>query len=209
MSVGFEFGELQQIIPGHPLRPGGHEFADDDHVLVTEWGDVLPSVEFSAESLVLLKRIADDPNLFDEPCVTTLAQYLAPKLSLDGQYGCWQLPLHTRTKGHRLYYPQVNIASLGFRGYQAHRASMSILMGVELPAGARLERQVDHRCRNQTCCNPYHLEVVDLVENNRRKNLALNRAKQGDLFQLSVHAPGRVTFGGLYALIEAVNGRQA
>lgn len=32
-----------------------------------------------------------------------------------------------------------------------------------------LRRDVDHKCNNRLCCNPYHLEIVTPKENHRRR----------------------------------------
>lgn len=46
------------------------------------------------------------------------------------------------------------------RPMAAHRASL-LLAGLEIPAGM----EVDHLCRNRSCVNPAHLEVVTGREN--------------------------------------------
>ena len=45
----------------------------------------------------------------------------------------------------------------------SHRAVWEFLVG-EIPAGL----EMDHLCRNPTCCNPEHLEPVTPIENVRR-----------------------------------------
>lgn len=46
-----------------------------------------------------------------------------------------------------------------------HRVVYKMLVG-PIPEGM----EIDHLCRNKSCCNPHHLEVVTRAENNRRMN---------------------------------------
>lgn len=50
----------------------------------------------------------------------------------------------------------------GIRQY-AHRALFEFAHGLTLG-----ERELDHRCRTPSCCNPDHLEIVSRSENCRR-----------------------------------------
>jgi HNH endonuclease len=53
-----------------------------------------------------------------------------------------------------------------YRHWKAHRFAYTVLVG-PLPDDAPL----DHTCKNPSCCNPAHLEVVMVTENNRRQQL--------------------------------------
>ena len=56
---------------------------------------------------------------------------------------------------------------------QAHRVSYEAFIG-PIPGGMH----IDHLCRNRSCCNPEHMEVVTLAENVRRGRVGENnRAK--------------------------------
>lgn len=52
----------------------------------------------------------------------------------------------------------------------AHRASLIVLRGMDLPRGR--DKHVDHVCRNALCVNPDHLELVTADENMRRSRIA-------------------------------------
>jgi hypothetical protein len=46
----------------------------------------------------------------------------------------------------------------------AHRVAWALHHGRQIP----VDMTIDHRCRNRTCCNPAHLDVMTNVENGRR-----------------------------------------
>lgn len=48
--------------------------------------------------------------------------------------------------------------------YAAHRISFEIFRRTKIP----LDMVIDHLCRNRSCVNPFHLEIVTLSENNLR-----------------------------------------
>lgn len=70
--------------------------------------------------------------------------------------GCWECSYAKDTSG----YPQVSYLS---RMELAHRAMFVAAKGV-IPTAL----QLDHLCRNRTCCNPAHLEAVLSRENTLR-----------------------------------------
>lgn len=61
------------------------------------------------------------------------------------------------------------------KNYQAHRLCYELFTGNKIP----LDMCIDHICRNRSCVNPQHLEIVTNQENLRRGNgvAAINRRK--------------------------------
>ena len=210
MSEYLHVGPIQQELAPHPLQPEGHRFKDTDLLLVTEWGDVLPPVEFSLQQIERVQNIETSLpietnvpiSLFDHQIadrVVILATYLAPKLTFDENTGCWRLPLKAETdEKNRARYPCVTVKKLGYDNQLAHRATVETFMGIPLPRGERPPTNVDHRCRVHACCNPYHLEAVTSGENNRRKEIARKRATMPELFQIPHDTV--MTFGELAVL---------
>jgi hypothetical protein len=78
--------------------------------------------------------------------------------------GCWNWLGSHNGDG----YGKVNFAK---RRYLTHRVSYELLVG-KIPEGL----QIDHLCRNKSCCNPAHLEVVTRTENLQRQAAAKVRA---------------------------------
>jgi hypothetical protein len=69
--------------------------------------------------------------------------------------GCWHWIGYLSSRGYgRAWFERKQVA--------AHRAALKLLRGVDVPSGM----EVDHLCRNRSCVNPDHLEVVD-----RRTNI--------------------------------------
>lgn len=85
--------------------------------------------------------------------------------------GCW---IWTGTKNAK-GYGQLGVGS---QPEYAHRIAVR-LDGRSLPEGM----QVDHLCRNPSCVNPQHLEVVTAAKNMRRRNLQSRLTPQN-------HQPG-------------------
>ncbi len=71
--------------------------------------------------------------------------------------GCWQWTGARSSSG----YGQVGISGVS---KSTHRVAYELLVGA-IPDGL----QIDHLCRNKTCCNPVHLEPVTNRENNLRR----------------------------------------
>lgn len=76
--------------------------------------------------------------------------------------GCWIWTGCSNGKGYGHYFVR-RAQDSGARMKLAHRISFETLVG-SVPAGLDL----DHLCRNRSCCNPLHLEAVTRQENARR-----------------------------------------
>jgi len=64
---------------------------------------------------------------------------------------------HSRNNGY-------GITSIKRRTFVSHRIAYALWHG----RPPRVDRPIDHLCRNKLCCNPRHLEVVTKRENERR-----------------------------------------
>jgi hypothetical protein len=73
--------------------------------------------------------------------------------------GCWEWRGALQPNGYGTFgvSPTKNV--------RAHRASFEIAKG-PIPPGL----EIDHLCRNRSCCNPAHLEAVTHQENKRRES---------------------------------------
>lgn len=80
--------------------------------------------------------------------------------------GCWEWKRSRNNMG----YGRV---SIGRNMYLAHRVSYSVFVG-EIPDGF----VVRHRCDNPSCCNPDHLEVGTMRDNQQD---CLRRGRRSDL----------------------------
>jgi hypothetical protein len=74
--------------------------------------------------------------------------------------GCWQWTASVTSKG----YGMVSVSGTSRR---AHRVAYELLIR-RIPEGL----QIDHLCRNTSCVNPAHMELVTAAENLRRANAA-------------------------------------
>jgi hypothetical protein len=81
------------------------------------------------------------------------------------QSGCWEKTGKKDKDGYKFF-------SISGRDQRAHRYSYEIHKG-KIPEGL----VIDHLCKNEGCCNPDHLEVVTVAENNRRGEL-ITRLKE-------------------------------
>jgi len=101
--------------------------------------------------------------------------------------GCWQWLGSCTSEGYGSFW-------LDGRNRHAHRLSYELLVGA-IPE----HRQLDHLCRNRSCVNPAHLEVVTRRTNIvRGESPAATRARQThcihghrfDLFNTEFHQNG-------------------
>lgn len=89
-----------------------------------------------------------DPEIVRRICANT---------AYNPESGCWHWMGYKDLKG----YGQVH-----WRGQArwVHRLTYAAFIG---PIADRL--QIDHTCRNPSCCNPAHLEAVTALENRKRQ----------------------------------------
>lgn len=81
------------------------------------------------------------------------------KVKVNPGTGCWEWQAAKRD-GYGNYSVQVDG---NHRNVSAHRFAYEALVG-PIPEGF----EIDHLCKNRSCCNPSHLEVVTGTENTRR-----------------------------------------
>ena len=175
-------GRFPLQLPPDPLLPEGHDFTQSE-VLITEWGGILPSVDFSRQQFEELIRTATTPQIPQSEEVILFAQYLASRegFVFDEKTGCWKLPLKAfYDEKRRAKYPHITIGALGIKSQKAHRTSLAILRGITVG-----DMSVDHLCRAHSCCNPYHLEAVDKGTNTLRGARARKAEIVPSLFQQS------------------------
>jgi hypothetical protein len=99
------------------------------------------------------------------PGYTALPQRLRDAIQVGGPSGtmhwrgtpCWHWTRATNRGGY-------GVTGAGHsEKWLAHRLTYTLQVG-EIPDGLEL----DHLCRNRSCCNPSHLEPVTTLENQRR-----------------------------------------
>ncbi len=89
------------------------------------------------------------------------------RIRLDEDTGCWLWQGPTTPNGYGKW-----MVRPGESERVIHRVMWEHANRTPVPAG----RQLDHLCRNRTCCNPRHLEPVTPSENTDRQDHA-NRRK--------------------------------
>ncbi len=183
MNELYLFAPVAVSYEPHPLLPEGYELDAAEVVVETPWEDFLPPRSFSSTAFGRLQDLAASEYFEEEQAAVTLARYLEPKISFQDEFGCWELPLRQEYDSKkRARYPCITVTSLGYKNQLAHRASMEVFRGVELPRNADEPLHVDHRCRNHACCNPYHLDAVSHAENVRRGRRATANERSPSLF---------------------------
>ena len=124
-------------------------------VVVTEWGQRLPSPEIS---LALLESLGEKI-----PAIGRLSL----RLTVDDMYGCWALPLKAEyDELGRGRYPTISDRANGEEGTVAHRYVWRQVIDPNIETWQHL----DHLCRVHACCNLGHLEPVTQACNIKRGN---------------------------------------
>lgn len=77
--------------------------------------------------------------------------------TINTKTGCWEWNGTRIPKGYGMWH-------LSGKRIYAHRHSWEKFYQSKIPKGL----QIDHLCRNKSCCNPTHLEAVTCKENIRR-----------------------------------------
>lgn len=93
-------------------------------------------------------------------------------IKVDKTETCWNWTAATDRSGYGLWTPP---KMTGVRMSVAHRFSYLNANGGTIPEG----HDVDHLCKNKSCVNPAHLEVVTHAENVRRAFEDRTHCKQG------------------------------
>lgn len=88
-----------------------------------------------------------------------------PKVQL-AESGCWEWIAAIASTGYGVFQLQQPK-----RLVRAHRWAYEAVIG-PIPSGL----QIDHLCRNRACVNPWHLEPVTALVNNRRGDTNANKA---------------------------------
>lgn len=188
------FLEYERKIKPDQLFVEGYTFELTDVPAITEWGDILPPVEFSREGLSRVERIANgEPALGQtEASIAVARAAIKRTVSFDRNLGCWKLPLSAEYDDKdRARYPSLSVVELGIKNILAHRLTLEVFKEVKVSSYWK-KIVVDHRCMNHACCNPYHLEAVDMDSNTRRGRLARRRQSSPDFFLPGLN--GKLTY---------------
>lgn len=92
--------------------------------------------------------------------ISDLPKRFASKIQVDEETGCWCWTA-SNTNGYGRYKHAGAMVP-------AHRFAFETLTGRVIG-----DLHSDHTCRNRSCVNPTHIELVTQAENNRRKDEAL------------------------------------
>lgn len=99
-----------------------------------------------------------DP-VFVDRFPATLEEYFNSGYVVSLEGGCWNWLLTRNQLGYGVI-PRRYLSDR-FKSRYTHRVAM-VMQGLMRPDESR---PVDHLCRNTSCCNPSHLEVVSIREN--------------------------------------------
>lgn len=99
--------------------------------------------------------------------MSALIRYLESAISPEPNTGCW---LWTKSVDRDGY----GKAWWNKRLYRVHRLAFEAWVGA-IPGGV----VVDHLCRQRSCLNPGHLELVTAIENTRRGVAARTSCRNG------------------------------
>jgi hypothetical protein len=86
-----------------------------------------------------------------------LARFLG-KVKVDSETQCWEWTAYCDVDGYGRF-------SLNGQKEEAHRIAYAVFVRTIPP-----DRDIDHRCRNRKCVNPWHL---------RQRHVSANRADNG------------------------------
>ncbi len=90
--------------------------------------------------------------------IDELPERIRKKIHVNGESGCWEWTGYIKPTGY-------GVVSFKRRMTASHRVVYTLLVG-EIGHGLHC----DHLCRNRSCCNPAHIEIVTPIENWRRSN---------------------------------------
>ncbi len=93
---------------------------------------------------------------------------LLKRVKVVGPKKCWEWDGHTDEHG----YGQV---SIGGRAMWVHRVFYAVFVR-SIAEG----REIDHRCRNHSCCNPHHLKQRTVASNRSAGNRERSRCTGGE-----------------------------
>lgn len=128
----------------------------------------------------------EPPPGYDTPCTRWHGRHSNVKHSDTGKapYG----RVHLSIAEAELVFGPGHVA----KEYMVHRVAFALAAGAPIPDNL----QVDHGCRNRTCFNPRHLELVTGFENNRRAHAHEWKAlRAGQLALATPTAPPAVANG--------------
>lgn len=119
---------------------------------------------------------------------------------------CWEWTAYIHPGGYGRF--GVTIAPKSKKIVYAHRFSYELFNG-DIPEG----KVIDHLCRNRSCVNPEHLELVDTYTNNIRGLNSMNKKSglpigvypHGKKFRTYFSTNGLAQFIGVYETVESAS----
>lgn len=159
------------VAPGNRLTPDsacGSAILDGPRA--DSEGSLSPRTVLSPDARPHYAHLAHPRPEFIRPELRRLPEYIAVKIEIDEEAGCWNWTARFDRQGYgRIRYAQ--------REFAAHRAVYEFLTGA-IPDGLT----IDHLCCNKACVNPDHLEPVDGPENTRRWAATITHCHRGHEF---------------------------